>query len=247
MSGHSKWSTIKRAKGAADAKRGQLFTKLTREIMLSVREGGASLDSNYALRLAIQKAKDNNMPSENIDRAIKRATGEGGASNLAEFSLEGYGPNGVALLIEALSDNRNRTVQEIRSILNRHGGSLGEAGCVAWLFDTHGVITIDGDEDKADEIALQAIDAGADDVKTEGGYVEVYTEPSKLEEVRHALESDFTVTSAEVSLVPKTSIMLEDTKAVQMMKFIDALESLDDVKHVYSNADFPDSAFEQMG
>jgi len=247
MSGHSKWSTIKRAKGAADAKRGQLFTKLTREIMLSVREGGASLDSNYSLRLAVQKAKDNNMPSENIDRAIKRAAGEGGAANLAEFALEGYGPNGVALLIEALSDNRNRTVQEIRSILNRHGGSLGETGCVSWLFDTHGLITIDTDEDKADEIALQAIDAGADDVKTEGGYVEVYTEPSALEDVRHALESDYTVTSAEVSLVAKTSVMLDDAKAVQMMKFIEALENLDDVKHVYTNADFPDSAFEQMG
>jgi len=246
MSGHSKWSTIKRQKGAADAKRGQLFTKLTREIMLAVREGGANLDSNYALRLAVQKAKDNNMPSENIDRAIKRATGEGGAANLAEFTLEGYGPNGVALLIEALSDNRNRTVQEIRSILNRHGGSLGESGCVAWLFETHGLITIDGDADKADEIALEAIDAGADDVKTDGGYVEVYTEPAKLEDVRHALEAGYNVTSAEVSLVAKTSVMLDDTKAVQMMRFIEALEALDDVKHVYYNADFPDSAFDQM-
>jgi len=246
MSGHSKWSTIKRQKGAADAKRGQLFTKLTREIMLAVREGGANLDSNYALRLAVQKAKDNNMPSENIDRAIKRATGEGGAANLAEFTLEGYGPNGVALLIEALSDNRNRTVQEIRSILNRHGGSLGESGCVAWLFETHGLITIDGDADKADEIALEAIDAGADDVKTDGGYVEVYTEPAKLEDVRHALEAGHNVTSAEVSLVAKTSVMLDDTKAVQMMRFIEALEALDDVKHVYYNADFPDSAFDQM-
>jgi len=246
MSGHSKWSTIKRQKGAADAKRGQLFTKLTREIMLAVREGGANLDSNYALRLAVQKAKDNNMPSENIDRAIKRATGEGGAANLAEFALEGYGPNGVALLIEALSDNRNRTVQEIRSILNRHGGSLGESGCVAWLFETHGLITIDGDADKADEIALEAIDAGADDVKTDGGYVEVYTEPAKLEDVRHALEAGYNVTSAEVSLVAKTSVMLDDAKAVQMMRFIEALEALDDVKHVYYNADFPDSAFDQM-
>jgi len=246
MSGHSKWSTIKRQKGAADAKRGQLFTKLTREIMLAVREGGANLDSNYALRLAVQKAKDNNMPSENIDRAIKRATGEGGAANLAEFALEGYGPNGVALLIEALSDNRNRTVQEIRSILNRHGGSLGESGCVAWLFETHGLITIDGDADKADEIALEAIDAGADDVKTDGGYVEVYTEPAKLEDVRHALEAGYNVTSAEVSLVAKTSVMLDEAKAVQMMRFIEALEALDDVKHVYYNADFPDSAFDQM-
>lgn len=245
MSGHSKWSTIKRQKGVADARRGQLFTKLTREIMLSVREGGPSMDSNYALRLVVQKAKDNNMPSENIERAIKRASGEGGAANLVEFTLEGYGPSGVAVLIEALSDNRNRTVQEVRSLLSRHGGSLGEVGCVSWLFDSRGLITVEAGEQGEDDVALMAIDAGADDVTSEDGYVEVYTEPTKMEDVRKALENDFKVISAEVSLIPKTSVMLEESKASQVMNLIDTLEQLDDVQKVYSNADFPESVLEK--
>ena len=247
MSGHSKWSTIKRQKGVADARRGQVFTKIAREIIVAVRQGGPSLDSNYQLRLAIQKAKDSNMPSENVDRAIKRASGGGDAASLVEFKLEGYGPNGVAVLVEALSDNRNRTVQEVRSRLVRHGGSLGETGCVAWMFDTYGLISIETDEDKADDVALQAIDAGADDVKTDGGYVEVYTDPPKMEEVRKALEQDFHVVSAEVSMVPKISVMLEEAKALQILHFIDQIEQLDDVQRVYSNADFPDSALEKMG
>ena len=247
MSGHSKWSTIKRQKGVADARRGQVFTKIAREIMVAVRQGGGSLDANYQLRLAIQKAKDNNMPSENVDRAIKRATGAGDGAILVEFKLEGYGPNGVAVLVQALSDNRNRTVQEVRSRLVRHGGSLGETGCVAWMFDTYGLISIETDEGKADDVALQAIDAGADDVKTDGGYVEVYTDPSKMEEVRKALEQEFRVVSAEVSMVPKISVMLEEAKALQILHFIDQIEQLDDVQRVYSNADFPDSALEKMG
>ncbi len=247
MSGHSKWSTIKRQKGVADARRGQVFTKIAREITVAVRQGGVSLDANYQLRLAIQKAKDNNMPSENVDRAIKRATGAGDGAILVEFKLEGYGPNGVAVLVQALSDNRNRTVQEVRSRLVRHGGSLGETGCVAWMFDTYGLISIETDEGKADDVALQAIDAGADDVKTDGGYVEVYTEPSKMEEVRKALEQEFRVVSAEVSMVPKISVMLEEAKALQILHFIDQIEQLDDVQRVYSNADFPDSALEKMG
>ena len=247
MSGHSKWSTIKRQKGVADARRGQLFTKLTREIMLAVREGGPSTDSNYALRLVVQKARDNNMPSENIERAIKRASGEGEAANLVEFTLEGYGPSGVAVLIEVLSDNRNRTVQEVRSLLSRHGGSLGESGCVAWLFDSRGLVTVEAGDQGEDEVALKAIDAGADDVTAEGGYVEVYTEPTKMEDVRKALEADLKVISAEVSLVPKTSVMLEESKATQVMNLIDALEQLDDVRQVYSNADFPESLMEKVG
>jgi len=247
MSGHSKWSTIKRQKGVADARRGQLFTKLTREIMLAVREGGPSTDSNYALRLVVQKARDNNMPSENIERAIKRASGEGEAANLVEFTLEGYGPSGVAVLIEVLSDNRNRTVQEVRSLLSRHGGSLGESGCVAWLFDSRGLVTVEAGDQGEDEVALKAIDAGADDVTAEGGYVEVYTEPTKMEDVRKALEADLKVVSAEVSLVPKTSVMLEESKATQVMNLIDALEQLDDVRQVYSNADFPESLMEKVG
>ena len=246
MSGHSKWSTIKRQKGVADARRGQVFTKIAREIMVSVRSGGTSMESNYQLRLAVQKAKDNNMPSDNVKRAIERGAGGGDGAALVEFSLEGYGPGGVAVLVSALSDNRNRTVQEVRSRLVRHGGSLGETGCVAWLFDTFGVITMEVPEEDADDVALLSIDAGADDVKTEGGIVEVYTEPSKMEDVRKALEGQYTVVSAEVSMIPKTSVMLEESKALQILNFIDQLEQLDDVQRVYSNADFPESALEKM-
>ena len=246
MSGHSKWAQIKRQKGVADSRRGLVFTKLTREIMLLARTGGGNLESNYQLRLVVQKAKDSNMPSENIERAIKRAAGGGEGANLVEIVFEGYGTNGVAVLIEALTDNRNRTVQEVRSTLTRHGGSLGETGCVAWLFDTRGVITIDATAGGADDIALQAIDAGAEDVKTDGDYVEVYTEPGRMEDVRKALEASFTVVSAEVSRVPKTTIMMEDSKAGQVMSFLDQLEQLDDVQHVYSNADFSDSALQGL-
>jgi len=246
MSGHSKWAQIKRQKGVADARRGQVFTKLTREIMLAARTGGGSLESNYQLRLVVQKAKDSNMPSENIDRAIKRGVGGGEGTNLVEIMFEGYGMNGVAVLIEALTDNRNRTVQEVRSTLTRHGGSLGETGCVAWLFDTRGVITVDASEGGADDIALQAIDAGAEDVKTEGDYVEVYTETGVMEDVRQTLESSFKVVSAEVSRVPKTTVMLDDSKAGQMMSFLDQLEQLDDVQRVFSNADFSDTALQGL-
>jgi YebC/PmpR family DNA-binding regulatory protein len=246
MSGHSKWAQIKRQKGVADARRGQVFTKLTREIMLAARNGGGNLESNYALRLVVQKAKDNNMPSENIERAIKRASGGGEGANLAEVAFEGYGSNGVAVLIETLTDNRNRTVQEIRSILSRHGGSLGETGCVSWLFDTRGVITIDASGGGADDVALQAIDVGAEDVKTDGDYVEVYTEPALMEDVRKALEENFTVVSAEVMRVPKTTVMVDDSKAGQVMSFLDMLEQLDDVQHVYSNADFSESALQSL-
>jgi YebC/PmpR family DNA-binding regulatory protein len=223
-----------------------VFTKLTREIMLAARNGGGNLESNYALRLVVQKAKDNNMPSENIERAIKRATGGGEGANLAEVVFEGYGSNGVAVLMETLTDNRNRTVQEIRSILSRHGGSLGETGCVSWLFDTRGVITIDASGGGADDVALQAIDVGAEDVKTDGDYVEVYTEPALMEDVRKALEENFTVVSAEVMRVPKTTVMVDDSKAGQVMSFLDMLEQLDDVQHVYSNADFSDSALQSL-
>lgn len=204
------------------------------------------MESNFQLRLAVQKAKDNNMPLENVERAIKRGSGEGDGAALVEFSLEGYGPNGVAVLINALSDNRNRTVQEVRSRLSRHGGSLGETGCVAWLFDTFGVVTVESTEEETDDVALLAIDAGADDVKTDGGWVEVYTEPSKMEDVRKALEEQYKVVSAEVSMIPKTTVMLEESKALQILRFIDQLEQLDDVQRVYSNADFPESALEQM-
>jgi YebC/PmpR family DNA-binding regulatory protein len=246
MSGHSKWAQIKRQKGVADARRGQLFTKLAREIIVAVRQGGPSLESNFQLRLAVQKARDNNMPSENIERAIKRGSGGSEASALTEMKLEGYGPSGVAVLIEALTDNRNRTIQDVRRLFTRHGGNLGESGCVSWLFENQGVITIESDAPDAEEIALQAIDAGAEDVKTEKGYVEIYTQPQDLEEVRKIIEEKEHVISAELSLTPKSTMLLDENKAVQTLNFLDQLEELDDVQRVFSNIDFSDATLERL-
>jgi YebC/PmpR family DNA-binding regulatory protein len=246
MSGHSKWAQIKRQKGVADARRGQLFTKLAREIIVAVRQGGANPESNFQLRLAIQKARDNNMPSDNIERAIKRASGESEASALAELQLEGYGPGGIAVLVEALTDNRNRTIQDVRRVFTRHGSSLGESGCVSWLFENRGVITVETDAPGAEEIALRAIDAGAEDVKTEQGYVEVYTEPQNLEEVRKAIEEKQHVVSAELSLIPKTTALLDESKAIQALNFLDQLEELEDVQRVFANIDFSDATSEKL-
>jgi YebC/PmpR family DNA-binding regulatory protein len=246
MSGHSKWANIKRQKGAADAKRGQVFTKLAREIIVAVRQGGANLDSNFQLRLAVQKARDNNMPSENIERAIKRGSGETEASALSEVKFEGYGPSGIAVLVEALTDNRNRTVQDVRRLFTRHGGNLGENGCVSWLFESRGVITVESNGANAEEVALRAIDAGAEDVKTEKGYVEIYTQPQELEKVRKVIEEKEHVISAEVSLTPKTTVVLDENKAVQALNFLDDLEGLDDVQRVFSNLDFSDTTLERL-
>jgi len=246
MSGHSKWAQIKRQKGVADARRGQLFTKLAREIIVAVREGGSNLESNFQLRLAVQKARDSNMPSDNIERAIKRGSGETGEAALIEMKLEGYGPSGLAVLVEALTDNRNRTVQEVRRLFTRHGGSMGESGCVSWLFDSRGVITVESEGSDAEEIALGAIDAGAEDVKTEKDYVEVYTKPEDLEKVRKAVEENGHVISAEISLTPQTTVLLEDNKAVQALRFLDELEGLDDVQRVFSNIDFSEDTLEKL-
>ena len=246
MSGHSKWASIKHQKGVADARRGQLFTKLTREIIVVVRDGGSNPESNFRLRLAIQKARDNNMPTDNIERAIKRGSGELEGASLTEVVLEGYGPNGTAILVEALTDNRNRTIQDVRNAFTRHGSSLGESGCVAWIFDTKGVITVKTDSLDADDLALNAIDAGADDVKVESGYVEIYTKPEELEMVRSALEAkNIAIDSAELAKVPKTLVQLDEKAAVQTLKLLDKLEELDEVQHVSSNADFPDAVLEQ--
>jgi len=246
MSGHSKWASIKHQKGVADARRGQLFTKLTREIIVVVREGGSNPESNFRLRLAVQKARDNNMPLDNIERSIKKGSGELEGVSLTELVLEGYGPNGTAILVNALSDNRNRTIQDVRSIFSRHNGSLGENGCVAWLFDSKGLIRVKADNLDADELALNAIDAGADDVKVESGYVEIYTRPEELEMVRSALEEkNIAIDSAELSMVPKTIVELDEKAALQTLRLLDKLEELDEVQHVSSNADFPDSVLEK--
>jgi YebC/PmpR family DNA-binding regulatory protein len=246
MSGHSKWSQIKRQKGVADAKRGQVFTKLAREIIIAVREGGSNPEGNFRLRLAVQKARDSNMPLDNIDRAIKRGSGQAEGASLVEMVLEGYGPNGVAILVSALSDNRNRTLQEVRNIFTRNGGNLGESGCVAWLFDNRGVITVDAGEQDAEALALQAIDAGAEDVKVENNYIEIYTRPEELEKVREALkQKNIPIASAELSRVPKTVVQLEEKSALQTLRLLDKLEELDEVQSVSSNADFPDTILEK--
>jgi len=246
MSGHSKWAQIKRQKGVTDARRGQLFTKLAREIIVVVRQGGANAESNFRLRLAIQKARDSNMPAENIERAIKRGSGELGAASLSEIILEGYGPSGVAVLVEALTDNRNRTLQEVRSLFSRHGGSLGESGSVAWLFENMGVITVETDGVDSEELALLAIDAGADDVKVEKGYLEIRTNPQNLETVRRAIEQKKKVISAEVSLVPKSTVVLGEKEAIQTLKLLDRLEELDDVQRVFANVDYSESVLEKL-
>ncbi|GAI66881.1 unnamed protein product [marine sediment metagenome] len=246
MSGHSKWSSIKHQKGVADARRGQLFTKLTREIIVAVRQGGNNPEANYRLRLAIQKARGNNMPLDNIEKAIKRGSGTLEGATLVEMVLEGYGPSGVAILIQALSDNRNRTLQDVRNIFSRSGGSLGESGCVAWLFDSKGLIAVETNDLDAEELALQAIDAGAEDVKVENNYVEIYTKPEELEMVRTALDQkNLPIASAELSMMPKTMVELEEKAALQTLKLLDKLEGLDDVQHVFSNVDFSDSTLEK--
>ncbi|HEY96797.1 MAG TPA: YebC/PmpR family DNA-binding transcriptional regulator [Dehalococcoidia bacterium] len=246
MSGHSKWHSIKHQKGVADARRGQLFTKLTREIIVAAREGGGNPEANFRLRLAVQKARDSNMPMDNIERAIKKGTGELEGGSLTEVVLEGYGPSGTAILVNALSDNRNRTIQEVRSAFTRHGSSLGESGCVAWLFDSKGIININAENVDADELALAAIDAGAEDVKVENGYVEVYTVPEDLEKVRETLENnEVEIDSSELIKVPKTLIQLDEKSAMQALKLMERLEEIDDVQNVFTNADIPDSVVEE--
>jgi YebC/PmpR family DNA-binding regulatory protein len=245
MSGHSKWSSIKRQKGVADAKRGQLFTKLGKEIAVAVRQGGSDPQANARLRLAIQKARDNNMPLDNIERAIKRAAGASDAAALTELTLEGYGPGGSAILLQALTDNRNRTLSEVRNVFSRSNVNLGESGCVSWIFEPKGVLTAEADKVDAEELALLAIDVGADDVKIDKGTVEIQTQPPDLEAVRASLEEQgIAISSAELLQVPNNLVKLDENSALQSLKLLEKLEELDDVQHVFTNADFPDEIVE---
>ncbi len=247
MSGHSKWSQIKRQKGITDAKRGQVFTKIGRELSIAAKEGGGDPSSNFKLRLVIQKAKDANMPTENIERAIKRALGAEAGVALVETTYEGYGPGGTAVLVQAVTDNRNRTSSEVRQLFVRHGGNLGESGCVAWLFDQRGVIVVSAAGEKAEELALSAIDAGAEDFKQDASTLEIYTKPSDLEAVRKVLESKGAeVTSFDVAMVPKNTIALDVKTAEQTIRLLDKLEELDEVQKVFSNAEFPDEVLAKM-
>jgi YebC/PmpR family DNA-binding regulatory protein len=246
VSGHSKWSQIKRQKGVTDAKRGQLFTKLGREISVAAREGGPEPDANARLRLAVQRAREANMPADVIDRAIKRGSGGGDTTILEEIIYEGYGPNGAAILIEATTDNRNRTVAEIRNAFTRGGGSLGESGCVAWLFDNRGVISIQPNGADADEIALLAIDAGAEDFRVDEDGIEIYTEPTNFEPVCQALEREkVTIANAETAMIPKTTLELEAKDTASVLKLMERLEELDDVQRVYSNLELSEEALKE--
>ena len=240
MSGHSKWSTIKRKKGATDAKRGQIFTKFAKEIAIAARDG-ADPDMNYKLRLVIDKAKAANMPKDNIERAVRRGAGLEKGDTLEEISYEGYGPHGVALIIQVVTDNRNRAVADIRRWFNKLGGSLGESGCVAWQFESKGYLTLEPDGVDQDEVFEVAVDWGADDVVFGDDLIEVFTEPDSFRTVREALEGrGIRLESAEITLVPKTTVELEEKQALQNMNLISNLEDLDDVQQVFSNLDITD-------
>lgn len=245
MSGHSKWSQIKRQKGAADSKRGALFTKMTREIMLAAREGGPDPDSNFRLRLAMDRARSVNMPSANIQRAIERATGGGDAAQLESIVYEGYGPGGVSVMVEAATDNRHRTASEVRAAFARHNGKLGESGSVQWIFEQKGIVEIDSTGRQGDEIALVAIDAGAEDVESEADLVTVYTSPQRFEGVKKALEaSGMRPASAELSMRPTSTIRVEGDPARQVLRLVEALEELDDVQRVHANFDVPEDVLQ---
>jgi YebC/PmpR family DNA-binding regulatory protein len=242
MSGHSKWSTIKHKKAATDAKRGRIFTRLAKELTMAAREGGGDADMNIRLRLAMDKAKTANMPKDNIDRAIKRGTGELEGGTLEEIAYEGYAPHGVGIIIETVTDNRNRSIAELRHVFNKLGGAMADAGSVAWQFTRKGYINIKEEFDQ-DEVFLVAADAGADDLRFEDGLAEIYTALDNLQEVRVALEdAGFNVAEVSVIREPNNSIELGTSEALQVMKLIDSLEDLDDVQNVYSALEISDEA-----
>ena len=248
MSGHSKWSTIKRKKGAIDAKRGKIFTKIIKEITLAARLGGGDIEGNSRLRQAVAAAKEENMPKDNIERAIKKGIGGGeGAANFEEVTYEGYGPGGVAVLVEVMTDNKNRTVAEIRHILSKHGGNLGENGCVSWIFSKKGSIVIDKKEIEEDALMELALDAGADDVKSEEDEYEVITSPGVFEAVKKALDDKgIKHLEARIGMIPSNTVKLEAGKAEQMLKMMEKLEDNDDVQNAYANFDIDEDIMEKL-
>lgn len=246
MSGHSKWHTIKHKKGALDAKRGKIFTKLIKEITVAARVGGSGdVDQNARLRKVVNDAKGMNMPNDTIDRAIKRGTGELEGVNYDEITYEGYGIGGVAVLVETMTDNRNRTVAEIRHLFSKNGGNLGEAGSVAWMFDKKGLIIVDKEAKAEDELFELVLEAGADDMQDDGDVFEIYTTPDNFEAVHEALtKAKIEMQSAEISMIPQNYIKLEGDDAKKMLKLYDALDDNDDVQHLYANFDIDESAYE---
>jgi len=248
MSGHSKWASIKHKKAQIDARRGKIFTKLIREITVSARLGGGDIDSNPRLRTAVNAAKAANMPQENIIRAIKKGTGELPGTAYEEATYEGYGPGGIAVLVNILTDNKNRTTSELRHIFSKNGGSLGEVGCVSWMFDKKGQILVE--EDKIadeDEFFMLVLEAGAEDVKKDGHTYEIVTQVKDFEQVKKALEdNNIEISMAEITMVPQTTVRLEGKTAQQMLKLMEALEEHDDVQHVYANFDIPEEIMAEM-
>ena len=241
MSGHSKWSTIKRKKAAQDAKRGKIFTKLIKEITVAARQGGGDIDGNPRLRLAVDNAKSANMPMDNIERAIKKAIGEVEGANYLELTYEGYGPGGVAVLVESVTDNKNRTVAEVRHSFSKHGGSLGETGSVAWMFDRKGVITLPAQGKTEDDIMELVLDAGAEDIQGEDGFFEITTAIEDFENVRKALiDGGLEIENASLQWIAKNTVEVSGETSEKLIKMIDALEDNDDVQNVYSNAEFID-------
>ena len=248
MSGHSKWHSIKHKKGAVDAKRGKVFTKLIKEITVAARLGGKDPDANARLRVAVAAAKAENMPKENIERAIKKGTGDLEGSNYEEVTYEGYGPGGVAVLIEVLTDNKNRAVADVRHLFERSGGNLGETGCVAWMFSQKGLIVFQKDQVEEEKLFELALEAGADDIKEDEKELEVITEPSSFEQVKAAIESaEIPYTLAEITMIPKSTVKVDDKHAQQMLTLMENLEDNDDVSHVYANFDISDEVMEAIG
>lgn len=247
MSGHSKWSSIKHKKALTDARKGQQFTKMAREISIAAREGGGSVDGNYRLRLAIEKARNVNMPQDNVQRAIKRGTGELGGAQMEELRFEGYGPHGVAIMVDTVTDNRNRTSGEVRNLFSRAGGNLGATGSVSWMFTRQGQIVIDANGHDPDEVGLEAIDLGATDARIDSGTVEVFTDPTRLEPVQEGLKKKgFKIDSAEVTMNASQVVTLDEHKAPGVLKLLDALEEHDDVQAVYSNIEVPADVMERI-
>ncbi len=245
MSGHSKWHTIKHKKGATDAKRGKLFTRLIKEITVAARDGGGDQDANARLRKAVTDAKAANMPNDTIERAVKRGSGELEGVNYEEITYEGYGPGGVALLIETMTDNRNRTVAELRHLLSKNGGNLGESGSVAWLFDRKGYIVVDKNAKSEEELFEIAIEAGAEDLKADEGNFEIFTSQEDFETVSEAVKSAGVEPEvAEISMFPQTHVRLEGADAKQMMKLYEAIDDHDDVQNLYANFDIDESEME---
>jgi len=241
MSGHSKWSTIKHKKGAADAKRGKIFTKLIKEVTIAARMGGGDLTANPRLRAAVAAAKAENMPKDNIERAIKKGTGELEGVSYEESTYEGYGPGGAAVIVESLTDNKNRAVADIRHIFSKRGGNMGENGCVSWMFDKKGYFCVSSADIDEERLMEKALDAGAEDVREDGDSFEVITAPEDFETVREALDAaEIPYSDAEVTMLPQNFVTLTGNAAEQMIKLMDALDDCDDVQKVYTNADIPD-------